>query len=145
MANEQQPPLNTNKTTAPEYDIQTLIHKIKTILPMTVKFKWVKGHQNKDKKTGQKIYGPFPRKVDLNIIADKEAHRTACITQHLSPRQPTYSTTIMGLYTKDNVYIADMHHHITMVLHQQTLWNYLLKKMIGNMETWRIFFGWIYH
>ena len=34
----------------------------------------------------------------------------------------------MGLYTKDNVYIADMHHHITMVLHQQTLWNYLLKK-----------------
>ena len=128
MANNLDPPINTSETIVPEYDLQALIHKIKAITMVPIQYIWIKGHQDEDKSTGMKIFGPFPRPVELNIIADQEAHRTAHATKHISVKRPIYGTTIMGAYTMDNTYISDMKKEITNSMHKQNLWLYLQKK-----------------
>ena len=128
MANDLNPPINTSKTIVPEYDLQTLIHQIKDITKVPIQYHWIKGHQDEDKTTGLKIFGPFPRPVELNIITDQEAHRTAHLTKHTPVIRPVYVMTIMGAYTMDNTYISDMKKEITNSMHKQNLWLYLQKK-----------------
>ena len=68
-ANEEKQRFNTSEFLKPEYDLEKLIWDFQNILPFKVKHQWIKGHQN-ETKTGEPIYGPFLRPVQLNIEMD---------------------------------------------------------------------------
>ena len=72
MGNEWNTPLNISETNTHEYDLWTLLYQLKTAAPLNLSYKWIKGHQDQ-LKTGEKIYGPFTRPVQLNIQMDNLA------------------------------------------------------------------------
>ena len=120
-------PINISETTSPEYDIQHLLHRIKKLTPIDIKYQWVKGHQD-ETKTGSKIYGPFPRPVQINIEMDHQAKLAA----HRSPvaqlKKPIYSTTVMGAFDANNICVNNIYTHILHQTQHRQLYQYLQKK-----------------
>ena len=127
MGNEWNTPLNISETNTHEYDLWTLLYQLKTAVPLTVSYKWIKGHQDQ-LKSGEKIYGPFTRPVQLNIQMDHLAKRAAKQSSSMPVRRPVYSTTTMGLYTPHDVYIGDIHEYIQYAMTAKPLIDYLIRK-----------------
>ena len=65
-------PLNTAETWKPKYNLWKIMIELKEKIPVDVHANWVKGHQD-TLPSGEKMYGPFPREVELNILMDKYA------------------------------------------------------------------------
>ena len=132
MANKQEDPINISDTLKFEYDLQGLLHQIKHLLPVTVKYQWVKAHQDELTTSRQKIFGPFQRHVEMNIIADSLANKASKLTRHDCLQRPTYSSTAIGVYTKQGVFIGDLQEQLTLNMHGNDLLEYLTQKHQWN-------------
>ena len=139
MAETSEPPINISETLVPEYDLKILLQEILQICPIHITYEWIKGHQDEEKETRRKIFGPFPQKVQLNILADSLANTRVKTDTNKEIIRPVYSTTIMGLYNKDGVLIGDIRQHLTNAIYGENLLNYLCKKHKWTKESsWTI-------
>ena len=127
MGNEWNPPLNISETNTHEYDLWVLLYQLKQASPVNLTYTWIKGHQDQ-LKSGEKIFGPFTRPVQLNIQMDILAKRAASQSTLHQTIRPVYSTTAMGIYTPHNVYIGDIHEYIQYVMTAKQLIDYLINK-----------------
>ena len=134
MATNTSPPVNISETIVPEYDLQALLHKIQNLFMGTIRYKWVRGHQDELKETKEKIHGPFQQEVQLNIMVDKLASDVTSTEEYSTIMRPVYSTTVMGLYDDDGIYVGDIKQHLTEKAHQQSLIEYVMKKHGWNQQ-----------
>ena len=125
--------MNISETNQHEYDLWTLLWRLKMQSKLNIIYTWVKGHQD-ELKTGEKIYGPFPRPVQLNINMDSLAKDAAKAGLNTTTIRPTYSTTKLALYTKQNIQIGDIHEYIQYVVNAPPMIAYLIKKNNWTFE-----------
>ena len=126
LENESQP-LNTTETWKPDYDLWKLMNEIKGKIPVKVKTKWVKGHQD-SLPNGDKIHGPFPREVELNILMDKYAGMASDNSSLITPVRRTYKHTVIGMYDKNNEMITDLRKFLYTSVNGSKLQEYINKK-----------------
>lgn len=126
-------PINISETMKAEYDLQSLLHLILKEIPITITYKWIKGHQDQ-LSTGEKIYGPFTRPVQTNIHMDGLAKLAASKSPDAKLIRPIYCTTVMGAYNEKNILIADIHKHILLASTYKELYKYLQKNINGQIH-----------
>ena len=122
---------NVSETHTPDYDLWKLIWELKGKLPVRIEAKWVKSHQDKCKQ-GKKIFGPFPREVELNIEMDAEASKARSNRSLLKFKHCTTLHTKMGLYDKQGKMIFDFWRHIYNKVNGKLLSQYILRKYNWN-------------
>ena len=64
--------INANQIMIPEYDLWTLIWELIPKIQAKLIFQWQPGHQDK-LDSGEKVYGPYQRKAQINIENDRAA------------------------------------------------------------------------
>ena len=84
---------------------------------------WMKSHQKEPQKQGN-IYSPFQRHVQMNIEVDKYANKKAVTSTHRRVKRPIYSSTKLGAYNKDGIFIGDIYSQLTLNQKYTPLWNY---------------------
>lgn len=130
-ANAKTTKLNVSEHLKPEYDLETTLWDIQSILPVKIKYIWVKGHQN-ELKDGTKIFGPFPRDVQLNIDMDYYASKGCQLP--CTPRA-MYWHTKMAVYGNDEA----MANNIELFLYEKNngsiLHSYVAEKFDWDEET----------
>ena len=123
-------PLNVSEHMKAEYDVMMLIWDIQDLLPHKIKHCWVKGHQDTTK-SGEKLYGPFVREVQLNIEMDRVANE-GC---KLEPwRRPIFSHTKMGFYNNNGVMITNWDTFLYEYINGPTLHQYISEKYGWEIE-----------
>ena len=127
MYNDTNQAINITETNIPEYDIKLLIQKITNLIPVQVHFQWIKGHQN-ELNNGERIHGPFPRLVQTNIEMDTKAAEAILIAKSIQIKRPTYCTTQLGLYNKNNEFVYDIREQLLYNNRYNDLWTYLKDK-----------------
>ena len=127
MCNDTNQAINITETNIPEYDIKLLIQKITQLIPVQVHFQWIKGHQN-ELNNGERIHGPFPRLVQTNIEMDTKAAEAILIAKSIQIKRPTYCTTKLGLYNKNNEFVYDIREQLLYNNRYNDLWTYLKDK-----------------
>ena len=80
MGQDWKTPINISETTQHEYDLWKLMWNLAQESNIKIEYQWVRGHQD-TLKTGERIFGPFPRLVQLNIEMDDRAKDAADIAQ----------------------------------------------------------------
>ena len=125
MGNEWNTPLNISETNTQDYDLWTLLWQLRQASTVNITYKWIKGHQDQ-LKTGGKIFGPFSREVQLNIQMDALAKIASDQSSKSPVLRPTNSTTAMGLYTLNNIFISDIHDFFQYVMTEKPMIDYLI-------------------
>ena len=120
-------PLNTAKTWKPEYDLWKTMNKIKDKIPVNVHAHWVKGHQD-ILPNGEKIYGPFPCEVELNILMDTYAGIASKDTSLTPPIRSTYKHTVLGMYDEKDEMITDLRTYLYKCVNGSSVKEYITKK-----------------
>ena len=120
-------PINISETQTPEYDIHKVLHLLQQQIPVTIKYQWVKGHQD-ELSDGSKIHGPFSRTIQTNINMDYLAKRAATRSPTEQLIRPMFSTTVMGAYDSNNIFISDIYTHILNQTTYDNLYIYLKGK-----------------
>ena len=118
-------PTNIKQTLATEYDQWRLLQELIQLIPLQITHKWVKGHQDEDKKKN-KIIGPLTREVYLNSRADTLA-TTAYDIQEIPHRYLNHHS-VFGLYTDDRKYVTNIRHHINNIINAPPIIQYLQQK-----------------
>ena len=126
-ANNKEPILNISEYNKADTDLWQLLQLLLRNTNLRFTFTWVKGHQNVDKQ-GKKIFGPFERPVQLNILMDEYAGRGVMLEGEKNIKRPTYSTTKISFYNKQNIQLQDLREHITMQALGEELKDYVKKK-----------------
>ena len=135
MAKSVDPPINVSETMEPEYDLKILLQDLLEICPIKICHEWIKAHQNEDKETKKKIFGPFQRNFQFNIIADELAHTEATTNGNQSIVRPVYSSTVLGAYNENGVFIGDLRKQLIASIHGKGLQAYLKKKHTWDNES----------
>ena len=134
MASNKEPPINISETLAAEYDLQQLIHHIGEKTPIDINYKWIKSHQDTLKTTGEKIYGPFSREVQLNLEVDHLAHTTAQQSTDTITKRAIYPSSVMGAYNDKGKYISNIYDQLLHNKNYETLWEYMKSKYEWDEE-----------
>ena len=90
-------------------------------------FQWIKVHQDENE-SKEKIHGPFPRHVQLNIEIDTWAKKAARIARCTKITCPIYNTTKMGFYNDKDKLIGDLMTQLYHNLYYNKLWDYVKRK-----------------
>lgn len=122
--------MNVSEFWAPEYDVERLIWDIKQLLPATMKFKWVKSHQD-ETKDGQKINGPFKREVQLNIEMDALAAKGLLLPQ---TKRAIYSHTVGGFYDNEGKLATNLSKFLYKTINGPTIFEYIGRKFNWERE-----------
>ena len=133
MGNKWNFPINISETQQHEYDLWSLLWKLQNACSTKIHYEWIRGHQDVNK-AGEKVFGPHTRPVQLNIKMDKLAKEAMILAKETTVIRPTYSTTVMGCYTKTNMLIGDLHEYIQYVTTATPLIAYLMKKNNWTFE-----------
>ena len=96
--------LNISDYLVPNYDVSALLRQLITSTQVDIKCEWVKSHQD-ELPTGERIHGPFIRKVQLNQHVDELAATGRNQAKHTITTRPVFSTTGLQLYTKSGMAI----------------------------------------
>jgi hypothetical protein len=98
--------LNISDFLSADYDISALLRQLTIATPIHVQHRWVQSHQD-ELPNGAKIFGPFSRPIQLNQMVDALAAQGRNQAQHDIITKPTFSTTMLQLYTPTGVAIDD--------------------------------------
>ena len=104
---EEQELINLSDYAIPDQGLWAITTELITALPIKIELKWVRGHQDTNK-YGEKIHGPFRKKVMLNIQVDDLARRGMDMGRDTITAKPTLSTETISIYTKNEVQIIDL-------------------------------------
>jgi hypothetical protein len=114
----------------PEQDLWALTSDLIKKLPIKVAIKWVKGHQDENS-FGDKIYGPFTLAAQMNILTDALATKGMKMERGDLIR-PTLKTSVVALYTTNNVYVTDLRKYMKNNVNSARLLEYYSKKRGWN-------------
>ena len=119
--------IKSNQTMVPEYDLWKMLWDIIPTINANLKFTWQPGHMD-ELETGEKIYGPFQRAVQINIENDRDAgskmkHHTDPL--QTSNRRPLYPHTKVGFYSKDGIFIGNVRQYLLNQINGKNLLRYL--------------------
>jgi hypothetical protein len=67
--NRSQELINLSDYSIPDQDLWSLVTELRSKLPIVLKLKWIRGHQDLNKR-GEQIHSPFLKEVYLNILVD---------------------------------------------------------------------------
>lgn len=132
--------LNIGETLVAEYDLWKLIWEIQDSIHARVTFSWIKGHQN-ELNEKEKIFGPFPRKVQLNIEMDSKAKQGFELNKKSTLYRPLYKETILGIYDKEKRLMTDVRTYVYQKINGQRIHEYMAEKYGWN-KTHREYIGW---
>ena len=116
---EDQVLMNIRDYAVPDQDLWSLTTELIKSLPIDIELRWIKGHQDTNE-YGQRVHGPFAREVTLNIVTDELANNGQKTGEDDTNCRPTFSTTVMALYTTDHIQVSNIR-------------RYMYKKVNGGM------------
>jgi hypothetical protein len=119
--------INLSDYNIPDQDLWSLITDLRKRLPISVKIKWIRGHQDRNK-YGKRIYGPFNRDVDMNILVDRMAKLGMDMGPTSVSRRPNLSNTVVSLYDSKDKYISDIRRYITETVNGERMIDYMMTR-----------------
>ena len=128
--NERQELINISDYSVPDQDLWTLTTELMDTLPIEVELRWIKGHQDTNA-YGEKLHGPFTRPVMMNILTDLLADKGQKLGDDGAKKRPTFSTTVIAIYTEEKVQVLDLRRYILMKENGR-----LLQEYYGRRRGW---------
>ena len=104
---EEQSLMNIRDYAVPDQDLWSLTTELIQSLPIDIELQWIRGHQDTNE-YGQCVYGPFNRDVSMNILTDELADEGLWLEGDKTLHRPTFSTTVMALYTKEDIQVSNI-------------------------------------
>ena len=133
QAQDRPEPTNTSETLVEDYDLWELMWELQEKISTPLEFEWIKGHQD-ETENKEKLYGPFPRKVQLNIEMDTYAKLGVKMNEKLTLKQPLYRQTIFGLYDKKKHLMTNMREYVYNKINGRKIKQYMEEKYGWNEE-----------
>ena len=127
-------PFNISDYRVPDYDLWKLSTELVKRMPIRLKFKWIKAHQN-ETEGGEKVNGPFHREVEMNILVDKLATRGLEESKNMRVYKPIFSTTVIGIKTRDGKDVEDLRKYLLMEKNGNDLIRYYRERKGWDQQT----------
>ena len=124
--------INLSDYSVPDQDLWSLTTELLKKMPIKVEVRWVRGHQDENR-YGEKIHGPFSKEVQMNILVDELAGRRMGRDNNTKIKRPTFKSTVISLYDKDEIYITDVRKHMVEKVNGKRMIDYY-KKLRGWKE-----------
>ena len=118
-----QDPFNIRDYSVPDYDLWTLSTRLLQQLPIKVRCKWIRAHQNENS-MGKKLNGPFSREVELNIVADDLATTGLHQANNDRIKKPIFHATRIGLKTAEGKDVEDLRKYLLKRTNGDDILNY---------------------
>ena len=135
-SNEAQVSVNLSDFAKPDQDLWSLTTELVDKLPIKIVIKWVKAHQDVNQ-YGEKINGPFPREVEMNILVDELASRETSTVRDAESAQWTLSTTAISLHDDSQVQVKNLRKYITKKINGTALMEYHMERKKWDEEVIR--------
>ena len=124
---ERQELINLSDYSVPDQDLWQVTTDLIDALPVEIKLKWVKGHQDTNTH-GDKIYGPFKCDVMLNIIVDELAGKGTKLGEERITKKNVLSTEVLSLYDKNEVQVSNLRNYMVQKVNGKELKDYMMRR-----------------
>ena len=121
--NKKQVLINLSDYSVPDQDLWALTTELLEKMPIRVEIIWLRGHQDENRH-GNKIHGPFPKEVQMNILVDELAGRGLDSERDNQQKRPTFKNTAISVYSRKNVYISDIQKYMVEKVNGKRLQEY---------------------
>ena len=106
-------------------------------MPVNIKLKWVKGHQDTNI-FGGTINGPFLLDVMMNIRVDELASKGMKMGNGEVKRKEILSTEVISLYNKKNIQISNLRRYMVININGKEIKDYMMKRKGWTSEDMRL-------
>ena len=124
---EKQELINLSDYAVPDQDLWQLTTDLVESLPIKIKLKWVKGHQDTNI-YGELIHGPFKCDATLNIKADELAEKGMKAGGGRVTKKEILSTEAISLYNSKNIQISNLRRYMINHINGSDLEEYMMKR-----------------
>ena len=124
---ERQNLINLSDYSVPNQDLWQLTTELMDAMPIVIKLKWVRGHQDTNI-YGDRIHGPFIPAVQMNIQVDELANRGLTMGANSILRKELLSTETISLYNEKGVQITNLRHYMKVRINGKELVDYMKKR-----------------
>ena len=127
-------PTSAIHANAPDYDLTRAIHDTITTIPLEIKLRWVRGHQD-----STKPFESLPREAQLNIIADElatEYHQSPDPERPSKPNVTPSPTCAAYLLLRGHVITSNHKQHLRRASLLPALSDYTVDRNTWHHDTW---------
>ena len=125
--NEAQELINLSDYAVPDQDLWRLTTELIKALPIKIRIKWVRGHQDTNV-YGELTYGPFACDVMMNIRADDLANKGMTLGVGKVKKKNVLSTEVISLFNNDEIQISNLRRYMVQRINGKELQDYMMKR-----------------
>ena len=122
------PSLGIKKHLVPEYDLWAEAIELTNTLPFTIKWQWVKAHQDTQKLDDLIIHGPLTAIATINVLCDKLATSAYNIPPPLITCPHHMNASKLSINIDNQRVHTNLNDHITNAYHTPKLRDYILER-----------------